>query len=613
MKFFVTSILILLSNAALLAQLPIRDSLLNKLQEYEQRDTVRVEMILELFKYELSNNLDSALLLANEMLDIGQEIRDKKTEGLARVYRGMYFGRNTLYDKALKEQLLAVKILEKVGSLDEQLLAKSELNSSYRATGEPEKALAISLEILEIAKQQKESPTTARYYFEVGNAYGTLERYDEAEEYFKETIAIAKKFNYTPGEMIGKQRLMEVYLNTKKYKELEKIGEELNDYYKSTENKDKLAKNQYLIASAKIKQGEHEAAIPLLEQALKGFQETKRNLFIEKTAQKLYICYSVLDDQEKAEAANQIYLVAYDSIQSQKQKKIVESVKAEYETDKLKQEKLLETERAKKNRNQFIASVIIGLFLLSLTFLYIYQQKLKKRAELAEIKLAEIQSKLSLERKLNNAEIKALKAQMNPHFLFNAFNSIQEFIIMNNRELASDYLGKFADLMRLYLDHSREKTISIQDEMTATELYLDLEKMRFEDKLNYSIQLSDEVRGANAYLPPMLIQPFIENSLKHGLLHKKDNRQLNIDFEMDGDTLVCTVADNGIGRKQSTLLNAKKLKKHKSFATSATQNRIELLNVGRDKDITMEIIDLEDENKKALGTKVVIRIPNENL
>ena len=102
--------------------------------------------------------------------------------------------------------------------------------------------------------------------------------------------------------------------------------------------------------------------------------------------------------------------------------------------------------------------------------------QLKKRAELAELKLKESESKIGLERKLNDAEMKALKSQMNPHFLFNAFNSIQEFIILNNRELASDYLGKFADLMRLYLDHSREKLITLESEISTTNLYLELEK-----------------------------------------------------------------------------------------------------------------------------------------
>ncbi|MGK0390576.1 MAG: two-component system LytT family sensor kinase, partial [Maribacter sp.] len=284
-----------------------------------------------------------------------------------------------------------------------------------------------------------------------------------------------------------------------------------------------------------------------------------------------------------------------------------------YETDKLKQEKLIEVERAKKNRNLFIISIIAGLLLLSLSFLYIYQQKLKKRAELAEIKLSESENKLKLERKLNNAEMKAIKAQMNPHFLFNAFNSIQEFIIMNNRELASNYLGKFADLMRLYLDHSREKTIPLQEEINATELYLELERIRFEEKLNYSINVAKNVDKSRTYLPPMLIQPFIENSLKHGLLHKKNDRKLDIRFAMIGNVLHCSIADNGIGRHKSALLNARKLKKHKSFATSATQNRIELLNVGREQDITLQIIDLMDDNNEAVGTKVIIQIPNENV
>ena len=301
---------------------------------------------------------------------------------------------------------------------------------------------------------------------------------------------------------------------------------------------------------------------------------------------------------------------------SEQQIKAIEEMETKYETAKITQEKeQAETNEAfakklaVKNRNLFIASILGGSALLLLALFFIYQQQLRKRAELAEVKLTESENKLKLERKINDAEMKALKSQMNPHFLFNAFNSIQEFIILNNRELASDYLGKFADLMRLYLDHSREKSISLENEISTTSLYLELEKIRFEDTLNYAVNVAENIDTAMVQIPPMLVQPFIENSLKHGLLHKKEDRQLKVDFYFENQTLVCAIEDNGIGREKSAMLNKNKLKKHKSFATSATQNRIELLNIGREKDITLRIIDLKDDDNLALGTRVEIKIP----
>ncbi|MEZ4915550.1 MAG: histidine kinase, partial [Chitinophagales bacterium] len=216
----------------------------------------------------------------------------------------------------------------------------------------------------------------------------------------------------------------------------------------------------------------------------------------------------------------------------------------------------------------------------------------------------------NLERQLNQAELKALKSQMNPHFLFNAFNSIQEYIILNNRELASDYLGKFADLMRIYLDHSREKLITLEDEIKASELYLSLEKIRFEDELNYSVSKAKNIDETQVSIPPMLIQPFIENALKHGLLHKKGEKKLNVFFSTnEKQDVICTIEDNGIGRKASAMLQQNNMKKHKSFATSATQNRIELLNMGRQADISLQIEDLSNDKGEATGTKVTLIIP----
>ena len=185
-------------------------------------------------------------------------------------------------------------------------------------------------------------------------------------------------------------------------------------------------------------------------------------------------------------------------------------------------------------------------------------------------------------------------------------NSIQEFIILNQKELASDYLGQFADLMRLYLDHSREKSITLEDEVKAAELYLTLEKVRFEDTLDYRIQVDANIDTSAVSLPPMLIQPYIENAIKHGLLHKKENRKLKLEFTLlDGNQLRCVVEDNGIGRKAAEEINKKRYKKHRSFATSATQNRIDLMNQSREKPITVSLSDGED----GTGTAVELIIP----
>lgn len=250
--------------------------------------------------------------------------------------------------------------------------------------------------------------------------------------------------------------------------------------------------------------------------------------------------------------------------------------------------------------------LIIGA--VSLLF-YIRIWVINKRNALLS-KNTELQiDKLNIEKELRASQLSALKVQMNPHFIFNALNSIQEYILTNEKVLANTYLGKFSDLMRLYLDMSNKQTITLDEELRALKLYLDLEAMRFEDSFEYILNIDENLETDEEKLPPMIIQPYIENAIKHGLLHKRTNRKLWVSFYKSEDgLLVCEVVDNGIGRKSSEELNKLRHKNHKSFATRATQKRLEILNQGLQKSIGVEYEDLQDEHGNALGTKVVIKI-----
>ena len=168
--------------------------------------------------------------------------------------------------------------------------------------------------------------------------------------------------------------------------------------------------------------------------------------------------------------------------------------------------------------------------------------------------------------------------------------------------------------MRTYQNHSRTDYISLSEEIAAIYLYLDLEKLRFQETLSYEVEVSEEVDSFLISIPSMLLQPYIENALKHGLLHKKDNRKLIIRFGMEGtDILNCEVLDNGVGRIKSMEINRIRNPGHRSFASSATKRRLDLLNNNRKRDITEEIEDLYDEDGNATGTRVNLHIPWEDL
>jgi len=251
----------------------------------------------------------------------------------------------------------------------------------------------------------------------------------------------------------------------------------------------------------------------------------------------------------------------------------------------------------------FIA--LCALVLAALIYLLVRERigKIKKR-EREKLELARLESDLK------QSQLSGIKAQMNPHFMFNALNSIQEFILLNDKKQANMYMGKFADLMRMTLDMSNKKEVLLEEEIKVLQLYLELEALRFEDGFIYTLKTDEAVDKENIHLPAMLIQPNIENAVKHGLLHKTGEKKLDIHFSIqNGHILCCTVTDNGIGRKRSGEINTQRLRKHTSFATGATQKRLELLNHDRKHPIEVIYEDLHDEHGNASGTRVTINIP----
>ena len=222
--------------------------------------------------------------------------------------------------------------------------------------------------------------------------------------------------------------------------------------------------------------------------------------------------------------------------------------------------------------------------------------------------------KAEYEKKLAHVEMSALLAQMNPHFLFNSLNSIDSYIVKNESRKASEYLNNFARLIRLILQHSRSDYISLADELEALDLYLQMESLRFDGCFDYKIVVDDSLRISSIVIPPMLIQPYLENAIWHGLRHNRKERcegQLLLKITRQGDYLLCIVEDNGIGREQSAALKAGKsaMNKKKSMGMNITRDRIELINKLRNVDARVEIFDLKDEQGQALGTRVELTIP----
>ncbi|MBX7224884.1 MAG: histidine kinase [Chitinophagales bacterium] len=232
------------------------------------------------------------------------------------------------------------------------------------------------------------------------------------------------------------------------------------------------------------------------------------------------------------------------------------------------------------------------------------QLQLQYETEKKEVRLKDLKIKQQ------ESELTALKAQMNPHFIFNTLNSIQSLYMKGLQDIANEQMGNFSLLTRKILEASGKQEIALSEELEILIKYLELESIRFDQTFHYSIQISPDIDDDYIKIPPMLIQPYIENSIKHGLFHKTGSKELNVVFEIceEENLLYCTIHDNGIGRVAANEINKRRMN-HSSFATSATEKRLQLLNDVYESKFSVSYEDKYDEYDKASGTNVVLKIP----
>lgn len=223
-------------------------------------------------------------------------------------------------------------------------------------------------------------------------------------------------------------------------------------------------------------------------------------------------------------------------------------------------------------------------------------------------KSAEIIERIELEKTANLSRLQALKSQMNPHFFFNALNTVQSYILENDKRMALNFLNKFSVLTRSILEMSDRDDTTVAEEVKVLKLYLDIEQVRFGDDFEYNIECIG-FDPETLKIPTLLLQPYVENAMKHGLLHKEGMKRLRINFTMADNVLRIIIDDNGIGRQKSMELNKIRRRGHVSFATEAIKKRVDLLNKMNGEKISVEYFDETNNHGQAGGTTVLMKIP----
>ena len=493
-------------------------------------------------------------------------------EGLGDVY-----SKQSQYNKALTEYKTALGLNKRTSNINKTASLNTKISKTLEATGETEKAEGFLFSSQpNVAKQSpKEAAIENR---RAANFYDRNKNIDKEVKFRQETINNLEEADLDEGV-------------------IEDDGVTL------TKSKAKLD-----LGNAYLKQKNFKEAIPILEESA-AEAETVADIETQKNAiQKLSEAYVFLGNDDKALSNYKKYVVLVDAIYKQKEKEINEAVSlnkdlstkqnriTSLEKDKELSEsklQLYQTENqltVENDRRQktIIYALLLGLVLLLLSLFWMLRSNKQRR-------LAN-----------NLLSLKSLRTQMNPHFIFNALNSVNSFIAQNDERTANRYLTDFSTLMRSVLENSEEDFISLEKEVELLNLYLKLEHSRFKDKFDYEFKVDNTIELSLFQIPPMLLQPYVENAVWHGLRYKKGKGFLKVQlFKKDEETIQIEISDNGIGRKKSKELKTDHQKKQQSKGMQNIKQRVAILNEMYKDKVDVFISDLYDDTT---GTKVVLTL-----
>jgi tetratricopeptide (TPR) repeat protein len=523
----------------------------------------------------LNNEYENAENLYNDLLkEVGLTTTQK-----VEVYEGLgdVFSKLKQYEKSIIQYRTAMTLNKRTSNINKNEKLNLKISSAFEAIGETEKAedYLLNFQEADVAQSPKK----------------TVIESQRAADFYSRNKNVAKEV-----------QLRQETLKNLEVADLEEIVVE-EDGVTLTKPKAKLD-----LGNAYLKQKNYKEAIPILEESA-AEAESADDIETQKDAiQKLSEAYVSLGNDDKALSNYKKYVVLVDAIYKQKENEINQAVNLSKDLS-LKQNRITSLEKDRElsesklelyqtenrltvenDRRQrlIIYALLVGLVLLLFSLFWMLKSNRQRR--LANNLLA----------------LKSLRTQMNPHFIFNALNSVNSFIAQNDERTANRYLTDFSTLMRSVLENSEEDFILLEKEVELLELYLKLEHSRFKDKFDYELVVDDNIDQSQFLIPPMLLQPYVENAVWHGLRYKKEKGFLKVQLlKKDDENIQIEITDNGIGRKKSRELKTDHQKKQRSKGMQNIKQRIAILNEMYKDKVDVFIEDMYDDNT---GTKVILTL-----
>ncbi len=542
-------------------------------------------------------DFDKARSLIQQSITIAGSVNDTlpladALNSLGNIYKDM-----ALFNHAIDTYFEALRLWELKGDSNGISIAYGSIALMYYYQRDWDKALEFSLRKMPVAEDAGDLWEVSKNCNLISQIYNSKGRHDSALLYLRKSLRLNEEMNYPSGIAAAYQNLASTFL----------LDQETDSAYYYISGAVELAKkiddpallNYYVtLGNVQKVKGNYTLALKNALEAYRIGKKQQMPLAISESSALLSEIYSLMKRNDLAYNYLKEHYQLRDSISNDEFLSRVTRLEIQYEYNKKQRaaelaqlEERMVRDNKIKQQKQYVKGLLVLLFLVAIiSLLYIRHNQLRAKY-----------SRINLEQRL-------LRAQMNPHFIFNSLCAVQDFILAGKPQKANIFLTKIARLMRNILENSREEFISLEKEVETLRLFLDIQQLRFETEFEYNIKLDELIDEENYSVPPMLTQPCVENSIEHGLLQSNKKGVLNIEYILSNGLIRLEVTDNGIGRKRAAAVADGKREKI-SVSSKLTSERLDRFKKTlHNKGISYEIVDLYDDGK-ASGTKVIMMLP----
>ena len=632
-------ICLLFFSAFVFSQNPEKiDSLENALSNAQQ-DTARLNTLVGLAnEYINRKEFQEADKYITEAFNFAMEQNLKTTYYLHWAKADILFYHKE-YTEALSEMEIAVKKVNESGNVEEIARAKNFMGWIYLYNGKFTNCIDTYTKNIELAKSKRLESILPEAYSGLAYVNRNLGDTEEQRKYLNLMVQSSLNEQNTKYAAEAYFRLGDLGMNAdsnfvfaiKQYRECLKLRKKQNDssyiaytllrigwnYYLNKEldtalnyffysldysiplNRLTNITNAYgNIGTIYRDKKEYDKAIEYYKKSIKYSEEANDWYNLSWLYKDMSDMYKSQENYKKAYENLIKHKQFSDSVEVWRYNTDMAEARSKYEADKAEKELELVTFKLNQHKYYTYGFAGITILLVLIGLLLIRQNKLNSKRKISE-----------MNHKISEMTQKNLRQQMNPHFIFNTLNSIQYYMYQHDKISTNNYLTKFASLMRKTLENSQHTSIPIKDEIDALELYLQLEALRFKEKFDYTISVDEEIDTLLYKIPTMLIQPYVENAIIHGLINKDDKGFLKVELKLEDNCIGCTIEDNGIGREAAQIIKKNKNGNHNSLGTTITESRLKLVNSLYGRKMKILYTDLKDTNGHAAGTKVEIHIP----